>query len=537
MSVKPPADGRKAERKPLRLLMVEDDPNDEALVLRHLRHNGYDVAHLRVDTAPAMKEALTQHWDLVLSDFSMPAFSATAALAVLKEQEIDIPFIIVSGTIDEENAVDSMRAGAQDFLPKGKLARLVPAIERELREATIRGERRKMQERLFVADRMASVGTLAAGVAHEINNPLAALVANLDLVALSLAALSKPNVVGPNAPARPPVPESVESRLREIEEPLSDAREAADRVRQIVKDVRVFSRFEGAERRAVDVRRILDSSVRIAWNEIRNRARLKKSYGEVPAVLGNESRLGQVFLNLIVNAAQAIAEGNPADNEIEIVTARADDGGVVVEVRDTGSGIPAALRGKIFDAFFTTKPEGVGTGLGLSICHRLVTEMGGSISVDSEEGKGSRFRITLQPAGAEAPAHTPLPLIPTGAARRGRILVIDDEPTLGAVVNRMLGAQHEVSTLTSAREAAERIGRGERYDVIFTDLFMPGMTGMELHADLVRKVPEQAERMVFMSGGTFSPRSRDFLTQVPNPRISKPFDAGTLMALVHNLIR
>ncbi|HVR64615.1 MAG TPA: ATP-binding protein [Polyangia bacterium] len=537
MSGKPPADGKTAERRPLRLLMVEDDPNDEALVLRHLRQNGYDVTHLRVDTGPAMRTALGQPWDLVLSDFSMPTFSATAALAVLKEVEIDIPFIIVSGTISEENAVDSMRAGAQDFLPKDKLARLVPAIERELREAAIRGERRKMQERLFVSDRMVSMGTLAAGVAHEINNPLAALVANLDLVALSLAALSKPNVVGPAAAtARPAVPEALESRLREIEEPLSDAREAADRVRQIVRDVRVFSRVEGSERRAVDVRRILDSSVRIAWNEIRNRARVTKSYGEVPAVLGNESRLGQVFLNLIVNAAQAIAEGNPAGNEIEITTARAGDGRVVVDVRDTGSGIPAALRGKIFDAFFTTKPEGVGTGLGLSICHRLITEMGGAISVDSEEGKGSRFRVTLQAAGLEAPIHTP-PLVPMGAARRGRILVVDDEAILGAVVRRMLGTQHEVSTLTSAREAAERIGGGERYDVIFTDLVMPDMTGMDLHADLARRAPDQAERMVFMSGGAFSARSRDFLSQVPNPRISKPFDAGTLAALVHNLIR
>src|SRR5260370_32703429 len=177
------------ERKPLRILMVEDDPNDELLMLRHLRQNGYAVTPRRVDTPASMRQALSQAWDLVLSDFYMPSFSASAALAILKEQEVDIPFIIVSGTIDEEMAVDSMRAGAQDFLPKGKLARLVPAIERELREAAIRGERRKMQEQLFVADRMASVGTLAAGVAHGVRKPLGRLGGNLDPVAASPAAL------------------------------------------------------------------------------------------------------------------------------------------------------------------------------------------------------------------------------------------------------------------------------------------------------------------------------------------------------------
>ena len=388
-------------RKSLRALLVEDDENDASLLLRHLRNIGYDVTYQRVDTAPAMVTALQQPWDLVLSDFSMPLFSAPAALAVLKEQGIDIPFIIISGTIDDEMAVDAMRAGAQDFLVKGQLARLQPAIERELREAAIRGEQRTMHEKLLVSDRMASVGTLAAGVAHEINNPLAALVANLEVVALTIAELHKDQQRQP-AGAGGAAPDGVGARLRELDEPLRDAREAADRVRQIVKDVKIFSRAADSEQRPVDVHLILESSLRIAWTEIRHRARLRKSYGAIPFVLGNESRLGQVFLNLIVNAAQAIAAGNPADNEISITTKLAADGRVVVEVRDSGSGIPEEVRNKIFDAFFTTKPVGIGTGLGLSICHRLISEMGGAISVESEEGKGSLFRIILLAAGNEA---------------------------------------------------------------------------------------------------------------------------------------
>ena len=516
------------DRRSLRILLVEDDENDAALVLRHLRKSGYDVHHERVDTGAAMAEALTRPWDLVLSDFSMPTFSAPDALAVLKEQQVDIPFIIVSGTIDDEMAVDAMRAGAQDFLTKGKFARLIPAIERELREAAIRAQQRKMQEQLLITDRMASVGTLAAGVAHEINNPLAALVANLEVVALSVAALLK----GGRSP------EEGMKGLRDIEEPLRDAREAADRVRQIVKDVKIFSRVDASESRPIDVHRIMDSSLRIAWNEIRNRARLTKNYGKVPMVQGNESRMGQVFLNLIVNAAQAIREGNPAGNEIRITTALAagDDGRVAVEVRDTGSGMSEAVRSKIFDAFFTTKPEGVGTGLGLSICHRLISEMGGAISVESEEGKGSVFRILLPAAKGDAvtpDAVTPAPR----PARRGRVLVVDDEEMLGTVIRRMLIGEHDVMTVTSARAALELVTRGERYDVIFSDLMMPDMTGMDLHAALTRQMPQQAERIVFMSGGAFTAPVRDFLGSVPNPRINKPFDVGTLRALVYNLTR
>ncbi|HEY2903045.1 MAG TPA: response regulator [Polyangia bacterium] len=533
-----------SDRKALRILLVEDDENDATLLLRHLRHVGYDVVHQRVDTEAAMQVALRENWDLVLSDFSMPTFSAPAALAVLKEHGIDIPFIIISGTIDDEMAVDAMRAGAQDFLVKGRLARLQPAIERELREAAIRGERRTMQEKLLVSDRMVSVGTLAAGVAHEINNPLAALVANLDVVALTVAEIAKERETALKSAKAPDSADAaaksnpiIDARLRELEEPLRDAREAADRVRQIVKDVKIFSRAADSSRHAVDVHRILDSSVRIAWTEIRNRAQLKKNYGPLSVVLGNESRLGQVFLNLIVNAAQAIVEGNPAENEITITTSRTADGRVAIEVRDSGSGIPETVRSKIFDAFFTTKPVGVGTGLGLSICHRLISEMGGTISVDSEEGKGTVFRVELLAASGDAAA-TPPPVVTTPKpARRGRVLVIDDEPMVATVIERLLSAEHDVTEVASARQALALIDNGQRFDILFTDLEMPEMTGMDLHAAVIKRAPDQADRMVFMSGGTYAPVVRDFLNQLKNPRIGKPFDVGTLRALVYNLVR
>jgi PAS domain S-box-containing protein len=265
-------------------------------------------------------------------------------------------------------------------------------------------ERKKLLSLLMVSDRMASVGTLAAGVAHEINNPLAAVVANLDYMVQSLGR----RVAGD------------EAILEDLREPLADAREAAERVRLIVRDLKIFSRSPNDEPRgAVDVKAVMESSLRMAWNEIRHRARLVKLYGAVPGVEVNEARLGQVFLNLIVNAAQALPEGHADLNEIRVSTFQSGDC-VVIEVSDTGLGIPPDVIGRIFDAFFTTKAVGVGTGLGLAICHRIVTDMGGELTVASELGKGATFRVALPAAREREPergvAVEPVPV----AGRRGR---------------------------------------------------------------------------------------------------------------------
>ena len=526
--------------KPLRALLVEDDERDVQLVLRELRRGDFEVDFEQVDTAEAMAAALAKHpWDLIISDYHMPRFSAPLALALMKERKLDLPFIIVSGTVGENAAVDALRSGAHDFLVKGKLARLIPAIERELRDAALRSERAQMQEQLLISDRMASVGTLAAGVAHEINNPLASLLANLDFAAGDVAKLGKDVLSWAKAvPGNDGTTDWIWTRLREIEEPLRDARESTDRIRLIVRDLKIFSRGDEDKRGAVDVRRVLESSLRMAGNEIRHRARLTTDYGDVPAVEGNEARLGQVFLNLIVNAAQSMPEGRADQNEIHVVTRLDDEGRVVVEIRDTGSGIAESVLSSIFLPFFTTKPIGVGTGLGLSICHRIVTALGGRIMVESQVGKGTVIRTILPVAKREAaePEATPPPdAVVSG--RKGRILVVDDEPMLGAAVRRILSAEHEVLVVTSARDAIGRVFQGDRFDVILCDLMMPEMTGVDLYAEFLRLAPEQAEKVIFMTGGAFTTRAREFLDQVRNPRVEKPFDAGNLRALVRTLVR
>jgi signal transduction histidine kinase len=523
--------------QPLRVLIVEDNERDAALMLHELQRSEYDVSYERVDTPEAMSAALEkQPWDIVLSDFTMPRFSAPAALSLVKERALDLPFIIVSGTIGEETAVTSLRAGAHDFLVKGALARLVPAVERERREAVVRAERKKMHEQLLISERMASVGILAAGVAHEINNPLAILMANLELAAEQLARLVRQEG-GAGASDRDEASGAPPADPAGVIPLLQDAQEAAERVRLIVRDLRVFSRSNDEEQQGpVEIHRALESSIRMASNEIRHRAQLTKDYGQVPLVTGNEAKLSQVFINLMVNAAHAIPEGRAATNEIRIVTWTDDAGRAVVEIHDTGAGISQNVLPRIFDAFFTTKAVSAGTGLGLAICHRIITACGGGISVESQVGRGSIFRIVLPPARGK-PTEIKSTSSEAGPGRRGRILVVDDEKMLGTTIQRTLGGEHEVIAVTTAREAFGLLQGETHFDLVLCDLMMPQMTGMELYAELHKLAPDQTKKFVFMTGGAFTEDARRFLAQISNPSIEKPLRASKLRSFVRSLIQ
>jgi signal transduction histidine kinase/CheY-like chemotaxis protein len=371
--------------------------------------------------------------------------------------------------------------------------------------------RKEADQRILIADRLASVGTLAAGVAHEINNPLATLMGNLEL---SLRTLG-------DQPA-------------DVVEQLRDAAQAADRVREIVRDLKLLSRAEDEKLVAVDVDRIVDATLRVAAHTIKARARTERHLGAPPPVLANEAKLGQVILNLVINAAQAIPEGAPDRNVVSVTTGTSADGRVVIRVADTGVGVKPEVRARLFDPFFTTKPVGVGTGLGLTICHRIVNGLGGDLTFTSEVGQGSEFKVVLPAAGTVTPgARAAGPAQPE--ARRGRVLVVDDEPLILRTIKRIL-VDHDVTTYDSAAAALDALRGGARFDLILCDLMMPEVTGIDLHEQLRAIAPDQVERLVFMTGGTFTARSREFLASVSNPRIDKPFDAASLRTMVNGML-
>ena len=385
----------------------------------------------------------------------------------------------------------------------------VVAIVRDVTETKL------LQARLALADRMAALGTLSAGVAHEINNPLTYILIGIESVLKELRRR------GPDQP--------MGARLDVLVERLQGAMEGARRVRRIVSDLRTFGRADEEEERLIDPRVVLDAAASMVDSQIRYRARLLRDYEDVPQILGNHDRLVQVFVNLLLNAAQAVGEGETSRNFIRLGTSSDGEGGVVIEVEDSGEGIPGADLGRIFDPFFTTKPIGEGTGLGLWVCHSIVTGHGGSITVQSRRGEGTTFRVLLPAArrlvesAADRYDEEPV-LLPSG-----RILIIDDDERVARSL-AILFEGSDITVLSSGREAVRRLASGARFDWIFCDLMMPDLSGMDVYEQAHQAGLGLESRFVFMTGGIFTPRARDFVARVPNPCLSKPFHPRQVVA-------
>jgi nitrogen-specific signal transduction histidine kinase/CheY-like chemotaxis protein len=382
------------------------------------------------------------------------------------------------------------------------------------------------EHRRAETERMASLGTLAAGVAHEINNPLSYVLGSLDVGLRELSDLRE--LLRGTGPS-----EELE-HISDAVAALDSAREGAERVRHIVRDLMDFSRAGAGCGEAVDVEAILDATIRVAWNEIRHRARLIKRYSGLPLVCGEEARLGQVFLNLLMNAAQAI-EGEPADNEIVIGTRR-ENGSAVIEVSDTGGGIREAQLPRVFEAFYTTKPAGSGVGVGLSICRDILTELGGEISVSSEPGRGTTFRVVLpfapeDSAARRAVAESP----PEVESVRSRILVVDDEPLLGQTLLYAFKGRHDVSICTSGRDALARLQKDAHFDLVLCDLMMPDVSGAAVYESVKQTHPELISRFVFMTGGAFTERAREFLEQHRGAQLEKPFNINDVERILRQI--
>jgi CheY-like chemotaxis protein len=329
-------------------------------------------------------------------------------------------------------------------------------------------------------------------------------------------------------PARGPSGDSADWQRRQLDR----THDGLERVRVIVRDLKSFSRADDESMGVVDPRRALDTTITLALNEIRHRARLVKDYDTLPMVWANEARLGQVFLNLIVNATQAIPAGAAAHNEIRVSGHADAEGRAVIEIRDTGSGIDAAHLGLIFDPFFTTKPHNEGTGLGLALCHAIITSLDGQITVESKLSAGSLFRIVLPRVAAVLPRAEPPPPVTAPVDPRGRLLIVDDEADLCEALQEALEVSHDVVTTTDARRGLEMLAAGQRFHLILCDIRMPEMTGIEFHERLASDNPAQASRVVLMSGG-FARRSGDPPVVLKSPLLEKPFVTKQVLALMH----
>lgn len=405
-------------------------------------------------------------------------------------------------------------------------------------------ERKRTQAAFAQSDRLASMGMLAAGIAHEINNPLTYVLANVESVAdeLPLVFASVKRSFEERGEGRP---EKATARMPswEILDDLvgrtRGALEGALRIKTIARALGAFSRTESTSLGNVDLNRALETAATMAHNEIKYRATLVKQLGEVPPVLASEGKLVQVFLNLLINAAQAITEGHVAENRITLRT-WGEGESVFAEVLDTGRGIPAENLARVFEPFFTTKHEGVsGSGLGLSISKTLIAEVGGGLRVDSVPGRTS-FVVTLPRSESVAVSQAPALAAssPTTAAptARGRILVVDDEEPIRKMIQRVLSREHEVVAVASGKQAKAILLMDPAFDVILCDLMMPEMTGMELHAWLVAAAPHLATRVIFISGGAFTPTATAYLSSVTNQLVTKPFFLGELTILVRDRV-
>ncbi len=417
-------------------------------------------------------------------------------------------------------AMRDLRAASRQTAESEELSRRLAAQSAELemrvdeRTTELTASLKQLEQansKLVLADRLAALGQLSAAIGHEINNPLAYVLTNLEIVS--------------EMHDRP-------GERELVAEALGDALQGAERITKIVKNLKVFARADEDRREPVDVVKVAELACKMAMNEIRHRGRLVLDLQPVPDVLADESRLTQVFLNLLINAAHACQGKREGGHEVRVTT-RAVDGGVVIEVEDTGVGMSDKVQARLFEPFFTTKGAGMGTGLGLSICHDIVTGLGGTISATSEPGAGSRFRLVLPATVQGTAADRPTPDVPAPRGpRRLCALLVDDEPLVLTALERALGPTYEVARAGSGREALERLGSAAHFDVVLCDLMMPEMTGMDLHRRVRELQPASAERFIFMTGGAFTPEARTFLDETEAPFIEKPFRAASVLALV-----
>jgi len=437
-----------------------------------------------------------------------------------------------------EAVLEAVRAGDGVFREYTVQARTGPRVQRWANYVLPGGEsisvgydvtaERRAVERLQHAQRLASIGTLAAGVAHEINNPTTYLLTNTEM---SLAVV------------RRLLARHSDGDLQRVLEMLGDNLLGVRRIQDILRELGSFARVDTALPERVDINALVREAAHFAGSDVRHRARLELRLGEVPELVGRRKKLSQVLVNLLVNAAQAIDDGTPDDHTIAVETsfdAAADE--VRIAVSDTGEGIEPEVVPRLFEPFFTTRAGRSSTGLGLALSFETVRDHGGFIDVETEPGRGSVFAVVLPrdtglvvPAPGTVDPDAPGPRPESSPHREGRnvrVLVIDDEELVRQSLLRVLEFRYEAVGKATAQEALELLESGERFDVIFCDVMMPGVDGVGFYDRVRAEMPELLPRLVFITGGAVTERAREFTEQVDATLLVKPVGVNALFAAV-----
>jgi signal transduction histidine kinase len=513
---------------PLQVLIVEDSEEDADLIVLELKRGGYEPVYRRVDNAGDMKRALEEgEWELVLSDFSMPGFSVPQALSLVQQYRDDVPFVIVSATIGEEAAVEAMKAGAHDYVLKHRLGRLVPAVQRELRESAVRRERRNLEEQLRHAQKLESLGLLAGGVAHDFNNLLTGILGNASLVIEMV-----PDQLG------------VRSMLQDI---IRASERAADLTRQLLAYAgkgKFVIEPVNASALVRDISELLRSSVP------RTVELALDLHPNLPCIEGDASQIQQLVMNLILNAVEATGE---RPGRVRVTTTirevRAGDRlqhfrpdppvpgvYVAVDVMDDGCGMSDTVKAQIFDPFFTTKFTG--RGLGLSAALGIVRGHRGAIGVESAEGSGSHFSVLLPAVGIQAvPAgESGKEVDSTAQTCAGTVLIVDDEDVVRRAARATLEHYgYTVFEASDGRDGTDLFSRlHDRISLVLLDLTMPAMDGHAVWRFIRRIRPDM--KIVISSGFDESEALKQFTDDPGLEFIQKPYTASSLVRKVRSLV-
>jgi two-component system cell cycle sensor histidine kinase/response regulator CckA len=514
----------------MRVLLVEDNPVDAATLgdrlAEHAPEGESSIEMLHVSSLAELAERNTTDLDVLVLDLSLPDGFGAGSIRKARTVVGEVPIVVLTADDNEQRSLEMLREGAEDYLVKGKYS--ADTLVRALRYAC---ERHALKQRLAHADRLAAVGQLSAGVAHEVANPAALALANNSKLRALLDELLEGN--------RAVAPERAREIAIECRRVAEDNRTALERIRAVVRDLQTYARLERSRVERVQINEIVERTCNLVYASLRHGATLEKKLGELPLIAADEGKIEQVLTNLLINAIhalEAVDEKTRPDGKHIVVSTRVEGDVICLSVADNGSGMTDAVRQRAFEPFFTTKREH-GTGLGLAIAVEIVRRHHGEITCSTSAGEGSTFEMRIPiDTGLDLPADAVEAPQASVQLKRGRVLLIDDERAVAMVYGELLSIHHEVVIAHGGKQAVELICSAERFDVIVCDLMMPELDGVGVFETTVEKRPELATRFVFCSGGLVTARARELAAKPSTRLLYKPVSIDDMLRAIATVI-